>query len=156
MDKAILGDIMKEKGLKRENFHFRFLSPTSKLEETKPEQNAIEADEDSLKDFCCRKAHAETIQLLEDISRSKKDKRESFERALKNLEENPSCELTKKYLMQMSKRNKYGENIPNPQNKKINPFVARAQEILEDLERCEGIRKGWFSSLKSDDRQILK
>lgn len=152
MDKTILGDIMKE-GLKRIEIPRSLANSNSQFEETKPEQNLAQVDEDSLKDFCCRKAHAETIQLLEDISRSKTEKRESFERALKNLEENPSCELTKTYLMQMSKRNKYGENIPTPQNRKINPFVARAQEILEDLERCEGIRKGWFVSLKTNDRQ---
>ena len=149
---------MKE-GLKRREIP-RSLA-NSQFEETKPEQTSAQIDEDSLKDFCCRKAHGETVQLLEDLLNYSSDKKRlknkpSFEGALNKLKQNPSCELVKEYLMQMSKRNKYGENIPNPQNRKINPFVARAQEILEDLERCEGIRKGWFSSLKSDDRQILK
>ena len=146
-------------GLKRREISRSLANSNSQFEETKPEQNSAQIDEDSLKDFCCRKAHGETVQLLEDILNYPSHKgrnRPSFEGALNKLKQNPSCELVKEYLMQMSKRNKYGENIPTPKNKKINPFVARAQEILEDLERCEGIRKGWFSSLKSDDRQILK
>jgi hypothetical protein len=129
--------------------------------EGKPEMREVVAerddvaqvDEDSFKDFCCRKAHGETIELLEDIlaKYKKGEPRPPFEGALNMLKNNPSCDLVKEYLMQISKRKKYGKTIPNPQNKKINPFVIRAGEILDDLERCEGMKKSWFQQLKKEE-----
>jgi len=112
--------------------------------------DVIQVDEDSFKDFCCKKALGETIELLEDILAKYKggEVRPQFEGALNALKLYPSCDLVKDYLMQISKRKKYGETIPNPKNKKINPFVVRAREILEDLERCEGMKKSWFKGLK--------
>src|SRR5210317_874348 len=125
-------------------------------EQEQSKQKVAQTDEDALKDFCCKKAHGETIELLEDIIgyyESKGGRVKNFKGALNELkQDNPPCEIIRKYLMQISKRKKYGENIPTPKNKKINPYVLRAQEILKDLERCEGVRKAWFASLKYDDR----
>lgn len=123
------------------------------MKEVVAERNdVVQVDEDSFKDFCCKKALGETIQLLEDmIATTKKGRLPKFETALNNLNTNPSCELVKYYLMHLSKRKKYGRTIPNPQNKKINPFVVRAIEILDDLERCEGMKKSWFKGLKKEE-----
>jgi len=138
----------------------QFLEENPRFVEDDSKQNVAQTDEDSLKDFCCKKAHGETLQLLEDIVdyyEKRGGRVEPFKGALNYLkQENASCEVIKDFLMQISKRKKYGENIPTPKNKKINPYVLRAQEILNDLERCEGVRKAWFASLKSNDRQIIK
>lgn len=126
-----------------------FLENSPRIQE-EPAEEVAQIDESTFKDSCCQKAAGELEMLLEDIvemySNRKSEKLHPFKAALKQVRdmETVDCFIVKKYLSDIAKRRKN-----SPEGMKVNPLVQKARDILDDLERCEGIKKGWFTTLKT-------
>tara|TARA_Y100000114_G_scaffold39519_2_gene35180 strand:- start:212 stop:652 length:441 start_codon:yes stop_codon:yes gene_type:complete len=127
------------------NLGQKLMPQQAPIQEEKPTE--IVGDEDSLKDFCCQKAASELEALLQDVveryrREGKREKEQKFQSFLDNIE-GRNCEEIKSALRFMAKIGKVA-----PKGQKINPEVERAREILDDLERCQGMKKSWFKVLK--------
>ena len=120
------------------------------MKEVVAERNDVaQVDEDSFKDFCCKKAATELVALLEDVvERYKRESKDAsvIKNAIREIQQTEDCATVKGYLKNVAKRGK-----TPPKGKKMNPEIERAREILDDLERCEGMKKSWFKGLKKEE-----
>ena len=111
--------------------------------------DVAQVDESSFKDFCCKKAATEFVALLEDVVlRYKRENKDAsrIQNVIRAIEQTEDCATIKRYLKIVAKR-----GATPPKGKGMNPEVERAREILDDLERCEGMKKSWFKGLKKEE-----
>ena len=127
-----------------------FFDSNPKMKEVLAERGDVaQVDEDSFKDFCCKKAATELVALLEDVvSRYKRENKDAsrIQNVIREVEQREDCATVKEYLKVVANK---GETPPK--GKRMNPEVERAREILDDLERCEGMKKSWFKGLKKEE-----
>lgn len=114
--------------------------------------DVAQVDESSFKDFCCKKAATELVALLERIveryeKTGGRDKTQNIRNVIKHIQNTEDCAYVRNNLKILAK----GAPKEVPKGWKLNPEVERAREILDDLERCEGMKKSWFKGLKKEE-----
>lgn len=131
-----------------------FFESNPEMKEVLAEQEDVaQVDEDSFKDFCCKKAATEFVALLEGIAeryekRGGPTKAQKIRDAIQRIQNTEDCAYVKDNLKIIANKS-FPKGVPD--GMKLNPEIERAREILDDLERCEGMKKSWFKGLKKEE-----